>query len=165
MKKIIFLTISVVIGFLVYSKNEEIIIPSDAIRVRIIANSNNIEDLYKKKKLKEEIKNDLYDLVKDVDTSGEASSIIKENMDKIHSMISNKTNDYTINYGMNYFPSKTYKGVIYKEGNYNSLVITLGKGLGENWWCVLYPPLCMIEDNPDTTDVEYRMLISDILKN
>ena len=63
MKKIIFLVISVVIGILVYQKNEKIIIPGDAIRVRIIANSNSIEDLYSKKKLKDEIKNDLYALV------------------------------------------------------------------------------------------------------
>jgi len=165
MKKIIFLTISVVIGILVYNQNEEIIIPDDSIRVRIIANSNNIEDLYEKKKLKEEIKNELYDLVMNADNSSEASSSIQDNMDKINKLISSKTKDYSINYGMNYFPKKAYKGVVYKEGNYNSLVITLGKGLGENWWCVLYPPLCMMEDNQSTSDVEYRLFVKDVLNN
>lgn len=165
MKKIIFLTISVVVGILVYNQHEEIVIPMDAIRIRIIANSNNIEDLYEKKRLKEEIKSELYDLVKDVNSSSEASSNIQENMEKINKLVSSKTEDYSINYGMNYFPSKTYKGVIYKEGNYNSLVITLGKGLGDNWWCVLYPPLCMMEDNPNTKDVEYRSFVKDLLNN
>ena len=163
MKKIIFLTISVVIGILVYQKNDEIIIPSDSIRVRIIANSNNIEDLYKKKKIKEEIKKDLYDLVKDVSNSEDASKSIENNLDKINNLVSSKTNDFNITYGMNYFPKKTYKGVLYNAGNYNSLVITLGKGLGENWWCVLYPPLCMIDDNETTTDVEYRSFVLDML--
>ena len=165
MKKIIFLTISVVIGILVYQKNDEIIIPSDSIRVRIIANSNNIEDLYKKKKIKEEIKKDLYDLVKDVSNSEDASKSIENNLDKINNLVSSKTNDFNITYGMNYFPKKTYKGVLYNAGNYNSLVITLGKGLGENWWCVLYPPLCMIDENETTTDVEYRSFVLDMLHN
>ena len=165
MKKLIFLTISIIIGILTYQKNNEIIIPMDSIRVRIIANSDNIEDLYKKKKLKEEIKSDLYDLVKDINNYGDADLKLKNNLDKINSLVSSKTNDFKINYGMNYFPRKTYKGVIYNEGNYESLVITLGKGLGENWWCVLYPPLCMIDDNDTTTDVEYRSLVADLLNN
>ncbi len=165
MKKIVFLLISVVIGILVYQKNDEIIIPSDSIRVRIIANSNNIEDLYKKKKIKEEIKKDLYDLVKNVSNIEDASKSIENNLDKINTLVSSKTNDFNITYGMNYFPKKTYKGVLYSAGNYNSLVITLGKGLGENWWCVLYPPLCMIDENETTSDVEYRSFVLDMLRN
>ena len=163
MKKILFLSISVLIGILVYNKSDEIIIPSDAIRVRIIANSNNINDLYEKKKLKEEIKGDLYNLVKDADDSVNARESITNNMDKIKELITARTSDFKINYGKNYFPKKNYKGVIYQEGEYESLVITLGKGMGENWWCVLYPPLCMIDDNADTSDVEYRSLVLDLL--
>jgi stage II sporulation protein R len=164
MKKIIFLSISILIGILVYKENDEIVIPSDAIRVRIIANSNSIEDLYAKKKLKNEIKNDLYNIVKDVNSSIEANKKIEDNLLEIDKIVSSKTSDYKINYGMNYFPKKNYKGVIYPSGEYRSLVITLGKGLGENWWCVLYPPLCMMEDNPDTTDVEYRSFVLNMLK-
>lgn len=163
MKKIMFLMISVVIGVLIYQKEDEIIIPSDAIRVRIIANSNDISDLYAKKKLKEEIKNDLYSLVENVHNVNEAEERVQNGINEITKLISSKTNDFSINYGMNYFPKKSYRGVIYPEGEYNSLVITLGKGLGDNWWCVLYPPLCMIEDNENTSDVEYRLYIKDVL--
>ena len=164
MKKVIFLVISIVIGVLVSNKSDEIIIPSDAIRVRIIANSNNINDLKEKEKLKNEIKNDLYSYVKNADSSFLASENIQNNINSIKKLISQKTTDFRINYGTNYFPRKTYKGVIYPEGEYESLVITLGSGLGENWWCVLYPPLCMIDDNENTNDVEYRLLVSDLLK-
>ena len=163
MKKIIFIVICFVIGVLVYKKNDQIIIPSDAIRVRIIANSNNIEDLYQKKKLKESITNDLYNLVKDSSNSMEASLNIKSNLNKIDSLVKNKISDYKITYGKNYFPEKIYKGVVYPSGEYDSLVITLGSGLGDNWWCVLYPPLCLVEDNNNTSDVEYRFLVSKIL--
>ncbi len=165
LKKIIVIVISLVIGILVYNKSNEIIIPSEAIRVRIIANSNSIKDLYEKNKLKEEIKGDLFNIVSKANSSKEASNIISNNMDNIENMISDKTDDYKIDYGLNYFPKKTYKGVIYPEGEYQSLVITLGSGLGDNWWCVLYPPLCMIEEDNNTSDVEYRFLIQDLLQN
>lgn len=164
MKKIIFLIMSIVIGILVNQKSNEIIIPSDAIRVRFIANSNNINDLYQKEKLKNEIKNDLYNYVKNANSSTSASQSIRNNLNDIKMLISQKTNDFKINYGSNYFPKKVYKGVVYPEGEYESLVITLGNGLGDNWWCVLYPPLCMIDDNKTTNDVEYRFLVADMLK-
>ena len=163
MKKFIFIVISIIVGILVYYKSDEIIIPSDAIRIRIIANSNNIKDLYQKKKLKEEIKNDLYNLIKESNSSEEVSRIITDNLDNIKEMINSKTDDVTVNYGINHFPKKIYKGIVYPEGDYESLVITLGNGLGENWWCVLYPPLCMIDDNNITKDVEYKLLVSEML--
>ena len=164
MKKILFLTIAIVIGVLVQRKSDDIIIPSDAIRVRIIANSNNIEDLYVKRKLKDDIKNDLYDFVKNANSSKEASININNNLENIKKIVSDKTKDFEISYGKNYFPQKIYKGVVYPEGNYESLVITLGSGLGDNWWCVLYPPLCLIDDNDNTSDVSYHSLVMDMLK-
>ena len=163
LKKILFLSISILIGILVHNKTDEIIIPSDAIRFRIIANSNDIKDLYEKKKLKSEIEDDIYKLVENTSSSLEAKESIKNNLDEIEKMVSSRTSDYKINYGMNYFPKKTYKGVIYPSGNYESLVITLGKGLGDNFWCVLYPPLCLINENDVTSDVEYRSFIYDLI--
>lgn len=163
LKKGIFLLISFIIGMLVFTKNDEIIIPSDAIRVRIIANSDNISDLYVKSKLKEEIKKDLYNFIKDANNSKEAKQGIESNLNAIEQIVSSRIKDYKLDFGKNYFPRKTYKGIIYDEGEYDSLVITLGKGLGENWWCVLYPPLCLIDDNTTTSDVEYRSLVLDIL--
>lgn len=164
MKKIIMITLCLIIGLFVYQKDEEIVIPSDSIRVRIIANSNNINDLYQKKKLKDSIKNDLYNLIKNSNNYDEANNTIINNLEKIKKIIASKTNDFSLNYGKNYFPKKVYKGVLYPEGEYNSLIINLGKGLGDNWWCVLYPPLCMIEDNNTTSDVEYKSLIMELLE-
>ena len=165
MKKIIFLCISVIIGILVNQKSEEIIIPSDAIRMRIIANSNDIKDLYEKEKLKKEIEKEVYDLVSNSNNITNAREIIRDNLEEIKKIIGSKVKNYNIKYGNNYFPKKIYKGIVYPEGEYESLIITIGKGLGENWWCVLYPPLCLINDNDTTSDVEYRSLVLDILQN
>ena len=164
-KKIIMLLICLFIGIMVYQKNEEILIPNDSIRIRIIANSNNIGDIVAKVKLKEAIKNDIYDLVKDAKSREEAYELITNNMEKIESIVSEKNSNYDISLGKNYFPKKSYKGVIYQEGIYDSLVITLGEGLGENWWCVLYPPLCLIEDNDTTLNIEYKLALKKLLSN
>ena len=165
LKKMILVVLCLFIGMMINKKNEDIIIPSDAIRIRIVANSNSVSDLYEKKKLKDDIENDIYNLVGDVNNVNDARLKIKDNLDNINHLVSSKIKDYKINYGMNYFPKKSYKGVIYNEGEYESLVITLGEGLGDNWWCVLYPPLCLIDENKTTSDVEYRSLIYDILSN
>ena len=71
---------------------------------------------------------------------------------------------YKVNFGINYFPEKNYKGVIYEEGYYESLVVTLGSGNGENWWCVLFPPLCLMEGEETNTDeVEYKSFVKEMI--
>ena len=71
----------------------------------------------------------------------------------------NSDKDFHINYGKNYFPEKKYNNVLYKAGEYESLVITLGEGEGENFWCVLFPPLCLIDEESR----EYPSLVKNII--
>ena len=166
MKKTIVIIVAVIIGILLYKKDDFVIIPNESIRIRIIANSDNIEDLVEKKHLKEQIEDDVYNLTKDAKDIEEARRLINENLSNIDSIIkSNIDVDYNIDYGINYFPKKIYKGVLYEAGNYESLVITLGSGLGENWWCVLFPPLCLLEENETTSDVEYKLYVEELINN
>lgn len=165
MKKIIVIVSALIIGILLYKKDELVIIPNESIRVRIIANSNNIKDLVEKKHLKDKLEEKVLNLVKDTKTIEEAREIINNNMNTINDLIQNNINvDYNINYGINYFPKKIYKGVLYEAGNYESLVITLGEGIGENWWCVLFPPLCLIDENTTTSDIEYQLFVKELLE-
>ena len=72
--------------------------------------------------------------------------------------------DYKINFGKNHFPDKEYKGVVYNEGDYESLVVYIGEASGDNWWCVLFPPLCLLEaDEADTGEVEYKSIVGEML--
>lgn len=72
---------------------------------------------------------------------------------------------YQINYGDNFFPTKSYKGVLYQAGNYESLVITLGEGAGKNFWCVLFPPLCLLENSEeDISDVDYQIYVKKLIQ-
>ena len=51
----------------------------------------------------------------------------------------------------------------YKEGNYESLVVTLGDGSGDNFWCVLFPPLCLLEAEDTNNEVEYKFFVKELI--
>ena len=164
--------IAIIIAILVYNKKDDnYLIPIESIRIRIIANSNNVEDQNIKLKVKDSVEKEIYNLTKDSKTLEETRQIINDNLKVIDSSVQNalKTNniksDYTLKYGINYFPKKEYKGVEYSSGNYESLVITLGKGQGDNWWCVLFPPLCLIDAEENSNEVEYKFLVKEIIKH
>ena len=147
---------------------ENIKIPDNAIRIRVLANSNSDYDQQMKVEVKQDIQDYMYNLLSDVENAEEASGIIYNNLEQIDKEVGNylQTLDYAVpykvNFGLNYFPEKKYKGVIYEEGYYESLLITLGKGEGDNWWCVLFPPLCLIEAE-ESTEVEYKSFIKELL--
>ena len=120
------------------SKNE-IIIPDEAIRFRVVANSNTIYDQNIKIQLKNVIQNKIFEILNGSDNIEDSRKKIKDNIDEIDVLVKdtlNKLNydkEYDINYGYNYFPEKEYKKIKYKEGKYESLVIKLGDGKGDNW--------------------------------
>jgi len=150
----------------VMAKNIEI--PDDAIRIRVVPNSNSDYDQEIKEKVRDELQTSMYDLLKDTKSSDDARKLLEENLGYIKNNVKNvlereKYNkNYDVNFGMNYFPEKEYKGVKYEEGYYESLLVTLGEGKGDNWWCVLFPPLCLIEAE-ESTDVEYKSIVKELL--
>ena len=153
-------------GIILYNNDkEQLIIPNDSIRIRIIANSNTREDQETKNNLKKDINKAVEKILEKAKSLDEARTKIKKSIDLITKEVekSLKSKEFTVNYGLNYFPEKTFKGIIYDSGFYESLVITIGKGLGDNYWCVLYPPLCIADFNDSNDEYEYRSLVKDIL--
>ncbi len=161
MKKIIIILFIISIIFIVSNKNE-IMIPKDSIRFRILANSNSIEDQALKNKVKDEIINDVISKY-EFNENSNSKEIIEKSIPDIESIVKKYDVNYTINFGKNYFPEKEYNGIKYPEGDYESLVITIDKGKGDNFWCVLYPPLCLVEDNKDYSNIEYKSIIKHII--
>ena len=145
----------------------EIVIPKEAIRLRVIANSNSKYDQNIKLQLTLELQKQIQNLLKDTTNFEEAKNIIKQNVGTLNSYVNkyleenNYNQKYTVMYGNNYFPSKLYNGILYEKGYYESLVITLGKGEGKNWWCVLFPPLCLMETETDNN--EYKFFVKEII--
>ena len=164
MKKIIIALFLVTVLILVNSKETEILIPKEAIRFRIIANSNKLEDQTQKLEIKKELEPIIANILSTSNSLGETRKEIKNNMYEVKNILNKYDTDYKLNYGYNYFPEKNYKGVTYKAGEYESLVVTLGDGLGDNWWCVLFPPLCLLEATEDNyDDITYTTYIKEII--
>ncbi len=166
MKKI-FLIILVILTLLVISKNNYNL-TKDAIRFRVIANSNSAKDILMKEKIVNSLSNILF---KDQNNKEDTKNYIINNISNVEKNIDNLFEEnnydmkYNINYGLNYFPEKVYNGIKFDEGNYESLVIEIGNAKGNNYWCILYPPLCMIDDNFDNEKVKYKFKVVELLKN
>lgn len=171
MKKIIITLIILVISLIGINKvnSKDIIIPKEAIRLRVIANSNNSEDQKVKYEVTNHMQEKIYELLKNTKNIDEARKIINNNIDYLSSEVEKKLEaeaypfSYELKYGLNFFPEKIYKGVKYEEGYYESLLITLGEGEGNNWWCVLFPPLCIMEAE-ESDEVEYKFFIQEIIE-
>ena len=156
MKKLFLIIMCIAVTISIYQLNEQsIIIPTSAIRLRVIPNSNKPIDINIKEQVKEYLEKHIYTLTQDITDIDEARSTIIGSIPQIEDNINNIfiNNDYpltfNVNYGLNYFPQKQYKGITYKEGYYESLVIELGEANGDNWWCVLFPNFCLTDYNED----------------
>lgn len=153
-------------SILIYNefKNNEVIIPDAAIRLRVIPNSNSSLDQSMKNKVKKYLEKNTYATLSNVTDIEEARTKINDSLSNLDININkifkdNKYNmEYTVDFGYNYFPEKKYRGLKYEEGYYESLVITIGDGKGDNWWCVLFPNLCLV-DLENKTNVEYKSWI------
>ena len=165
MKKIIII-LTMLTSILIYNefKNNEVIIPDTAIRLRVIPNSNSSLDQSMKNKVKKYLEKNTYATLSNVTDIEEARTKINDSLSNLDININkifkdNKYNmEYTVDFGYNYFPEKKYRGLKYEEGYYESLVITIGEGKGDNWWCFLFPNLCLV-DLENKTNVEYKSWI------
>ena len=173
MKKTLFVLGLIIATYMIIGvKAEELVeIPDNAIRIRVIGNSDSEYDQEKKQEIRKEVQLYMQNLLKDAKNIEEARTIINDNLNNINKNIDSYLTqidykkDYTINFGLNYFPEKEYKGIKYKEGLYESLLITLGEGKGKNWWCVLFPPICLLEaEETETNEIEYKSLVKEIIE-
>lgn len=165
----IFLVTALVYVFLGNNFNQEIIIPKESIRFRIIADDNTEASEKIKFKIKMLIELELSEILDEKDNFLSSKAKIENNLkrleNKVNSMLKKEKilESVQISYGSHFFPEKFYNGVKYESGFYESLVVILGNGLGNNWWCVLFPPLCNLE-NKNYSNEEYKLLVWEIIK-
>ena len=164
MKKIIYIVLIIMVMSLWITNEKSGVITEDSIRFRIIANSNDRVDQTTKLLIKKELENKFFPLLEASTSKEETTNIIEDNQEVIKSIIEKYNVPYSINYGKNYFPTKTFNDVIYEEGEYESLVISLGEASGNNWWCIMYPPLCLLENNTSQEEnIEYKSYLWEII--
>lgn len=123
----------------------------ELLRLHIRANSNSDVDQGVKLKVRDAV-NDYICANVHKSTFEEAYDDISDRLDSIATVAYETLYKNGFGYGATarlaneYFPTRKYKDVTVKEGYYDALIIELGEGDGDNWWCVIYPPLCYGED-------------------
>ena len=121
------------------------------LRIHIRADSNDDDDQAVKMLVKEDVSDYLTSLLKGVSTFRDAYEILESSLDEIESRAEKVLEDNGFFYGAEaklnneYFPTRAYEDVVVESVFYDALIINLGSGKGDNWWCVIYPPLCFVK--------------------
>ncbi|GAX89585.1 stage II sporulation protein R [Effusibacillus lacus] len=127
------------------------LIPNDAVRLRIIANSDSPEDQALKRQIRDRIIDEVGRRLRGAGDRQQARQVIEANVPIFTLMAAQAVKEagysYTVktDYGRVPFPTKVYGNNVYPAGEYEALRIVVGEGKGQNWWCVLFPPLCFVD--------------------
>lgn len=130
---------------------EDVVIPGQAIRLRILANSDLNADQALKHKVRDAVTAKISVWVKDLTSYNQARKVIESKLPELRKtaeeVVKQQGSKQTVKvqFGKVQFPTKLYGDFLYPAGEYEALLITLGKGEGANWWCVLFPPLCFLD--------------------
>jgi len=141
------------------------------LRIHIRANSNSETDQNVKYLVKDAIVSYLTPKLAYVSSKDEALKIVEQNKDNV----SEVANQVLANNGFVYqastsvkkedFPTRDYDGVVLPSGEYDSVIVSLGNGTGNNWWCVVYPPLCFVNGENGDEEIVYTSKLWGIIKS
>ena len=143
----IILALSLIAGMLPIHGESEIY--DTVVRLHVLANSDSDEDQALKLKVRDEVIAAVTPLVDGCKTQAEAIAAIEKIIPDIEERASEKIKGegygYSVKFllGEEYYPTKTYETCAFPKGKYVSLRVLIGEGEGENWWCCLFPPLCL----------------------
>lgn len=165
---VVFFTIIIFIFVLAKSYSHTMFknISNSFLRLHIIANSDSTEDQILKYKIRDGVIEYLNPLFSSVQTKDDALKILNAHVDDISILATNISKSMGYNYNIKvsvgnfYFPTKDYTKVTLPEGFYDALKIEIGEANGQNWWCVMFPSLCII----DTTNCSFTPESDNILK-
>ncbi len=129
-------------------------IPQQSIRLRILANSDGTADQLVKRQIRDAIVEQMNQWVsglEDPQSLEQARTLIRSHLPELNELVASELEkrgigyEYKVELGVVPFPTKLYGGTVYPAGEYEAVRVTLGAGKGQNWWCVLFPPLCFID--------------------
>jgi stage II sporulation protein R len=121
------------------------------IRFRVIAASDSVSDQAVKLRVRDAVLDYLRPELQDAAGEPAAAGAISERLPEIRQVAqqtvqsAGSPDQVRVSYGVTAFPDRVYGPVVYPAGNYQALKIEIGEGQGENWWCVLFPPLCYVD--------------------
>lgn len=136
-----------------YSKAVSSNLSDSVFRLHIIANSDSSADQELKLKVRDNIINYMNTLTSSSSDKKDVISMVNNHLDSFKEIALNTIKENGYNYDVNIeignfnFPTKTYGDISFPAGNYDALRIEIGDAIGQNWWCVLFPPLCFVNSS------------------
>lgn len=144
---------------------------TDFLRIHVRANSNQKTDQEVKYAVKDAIVQYLTPLLEKATTKQLAMQVVQSNLRQIEKVCNAVLDSYQMDYHGNAklteetFPDRTYDGVTLASGVYDALIVNLGSGKGDNWWCVVYPPLCFVGGQSNgTSNVVLASKLAEIVR-
>lgn len=152
-----------------YAQNISTDIASSVFRLHVIANSDSKEDQDLKYKIRDNLLKYMNKICKDCTSKEEAISLVEKNKDIFKQIaldtIRNEgfSYDVNINIGNFEFPTKNYGDISLPAGLYDALRVEIGEAKGQNWWCVMFPPLCFVDISSGVVPEESKEVLQDSL--
>ncbi|MBQ9791703.1 MAG: stage II sporulation protein R [Clostridia bacterium] len=164
-KFLLIMAVSLFISFMLYGCGDTY---KDVVRIHIRANSNTEIDQSIKLKVRDNIVSYITPLIIDAENLDEVKMILSSNISGIESVADSVLIENGFKYTSHayldneYFPTRAYGEYSFPADFYDALIINLGQGVGDNWWCVAYPPLCFVGEGEG--DVVYKSKILEIIE-
>ncbi|MDR4997777.1 stage II sporulation protein R [Brevibacillus parabrevis] len=126
-------------------------IPQESIRLRIIANSDSVADQWLKREVRDALIAQMNTWAEDIKSFEQAQDMVASQLPVLQEVVDKTIRERgfsykaVVDFGQVPFPTKLYGSYVYPAGNYEALRVQIGEAKGQNWWCVLFPPLCFID--------------------
>ena len=171
MKKIVFAVVALVALVAVIVAVPSKKTNADFLRIHIRADSNDTADQNVKYEVKNAVVNFLTPYLTNATSKQKAMSIVKSHLKDIEAVCDKVLQANGFNYTSHaklkaeQFPDRAYGDVTLSAGVYDALIIELGSGSGNNWWCVVYPPLCFVGgESNGTNQIVYKSKLQEIIE-
>ncbi len=152
-----------------YAQNISTNISDSVFRLHVIANSNSDEDQNLKYIVRDDLIEYMNSITKNITSKDEAINLVNQNITRFKEIAKNTISSQGFNYDVNIsigkydFPTKDYGDISLPSGIYDALKVEIGNATGENWWCVMFPPLCFVDLTTGYVDEDSHNLMKDNL--
>lgn len=170
MKKIVLFGVSTLVLIFIVLAFQSPQSNGEFLRIHIRANSNFAIDQNVKYEIKDKIVSYMIPFLSECKTKEDAEKEIKNNLPNIekvaNAVLLANNFSYTSKAKLvsEEFPTRVYGNLTLENGFYDALILELGEAKGDNWWCVVYPPLCFLQSNPTGNYVVYKSKILEIIQ-
>ncbi|MBR3786519.1 MAG: stage II sporulation protein R [Firmicutes bacterium] len=162
---LLLLMITAIGGIFAYHENHPVNEHPGMIRLHVVANSDTPED----QMLKRKVRNEMIRMMEGQDDIEAARTYIDGNLQEMEALAETVIRGGGASYGakaerkVSFIPEKSYEDLTLPAGNYEALKITLGEGKGQNWWCVIFPQLCLIGEESGSEKLVLKSKIKEMI--